>query len=113
MPLLSKMRLTASALAEGWTKLTVSWAPTLKLFQFSAACWLDCRMVVLLPCWLMLAVPATTCPPVGAASAGPPSASAVMAAAAAASLRRLPLPHPRDVSATATQAFRTWLQTRR
>ena len=107
------MRLTASADDEGWTKLTVSLLPTLKLAQFSDACWLVCWTVVVAPDCVMVAVPATTCPPVGPAQAGPPSASAAMAAAAAASLRRPPLPRPREVSATATQAFRTWLQTSR
>ncbi len=51
------MRLTAIALAEGCTKLTLSCAPTLKLFQFREAFWLDWVMVVVAPFWEMLAAP--------------------------------------------------------
>ena len=54
------MRLTASACDEGWTKLTVSLLPTLKLAQFSDACWLVCWIVVVAPDWVIVAVPATT-----------------------------------------------------
>ena len=61
-------RFSVVALALGWTKLTVSAEPTLKLCQFTAASWLAWFTVVrVLLVWLMLACPATTCPPCGRA----------------------------------------------
>src|SRR4051812_44981266 len=63
------MRLTAIALAEGCTKLTLSCAPTLKLFQVSEAFWLDWVMVVLAPLWEMAAEPEVTWPSTGPACA--------------------------------------------
>ena len=42
LDLLDETPVTASALADGCTKLTVSLLPTLKLAQFSEACWLVC-----------------------------------------------------------------------
>src|SRR5450830_2106451 len=98
------MRLTAIALAVGCTKFTVSCGAILKPFQVSDRFWLDCVMVVVAPDCEMLPAPDATCPPTGAACASdaPPSANA---AAIAISLRRDPLPLPRVVSATATQAF--------
>ncbi len=111
------MRLTATLLAEGCTKSTVSCAPILKVFQFSERFWLPCLMVVVEPAWLIVPLPDTTCPPVGPASAnGEIKVTAVRDSAAAASLRRAllpPLPRPRVVSATATQLLVTRLQTRR
>ncbi|MOA16197.1 hypothetical protein D3C78_1363960 [compost metagenome] len=65
-------RLSATALALGWTKRTASPAPMLKLCQLIAAFWLPCTMVVLPAAEEMLAEPAVTTPPVGSASAAPP-----------------------------------------
>ncbi len=117
LPLVSKMRLTAIAEADGCTKSTVSCGAMLKVFQSSDKFWLPCLMVVVLPDWLMVPVPDTTCPPVGPARAnGEMKVTAVSDKAAAASLRRAllpPLPRPRVISATATQEFVTRLHTRR
>ena len=110
LPLVSKMRFTAIAPAVGCTKLTVSCAPMLKLFQFNARFWLDCVIVVVAPDVAMLPTPDASCPPAGAASAAP---AALMASATDASFRLALLPRPRDFSATATHAFNTWLQMRR
>ena len=72
-PCVSRMRFTARAVDDGCTKLTVSPLPTLKLCHWSLASWLVWLMVVVLwpvlPVWLMVASPLTTCPPVGAAKA--------------------------------------------
>ena len=67
--LVSKMRLTAIAAAEGWTKLTIWLAAILKLFQFSDRFWLFCWIVVVVPVWAMLPDPAVTTPPLGLACA--------------------------------------------
>ena len=61
------MRLSATALALGWMKLTVAAAPILKLCQLRATRWLACCTVSTLAVWLMAALPATTLPPVGRA----------------------------------------------
>src|SRR5512135_2897773 len=103
------MRLTAMALAEGCTKFTVSCAVVLKLCQLRERFWLDWLMVVVLPDWLMLPLPAVTCPPVGAASA----AGTMRTSANAPAIRLHPepdLPRPLAFSATAIHAFSTWLQ---
>ena len=109
LPLVSTMRFTAIALAEGCTKFTVSCLAMLKLCQLSDRFWLDCVMVVVWADCTILPAPETTCPPTGAACAK----LAVSDRAAATSLRLEPLPRPRADSATATQAFETWFQTMR
>ena len=63
------MRLTASELAFGWTKFTVSCEPTSKLCQPRERFWLFCWMVVILPDWMICPAPAVTWPPLGAAKA--------------------------------------------
>ena len=109
---MSKIRFTAIAVADGWRKLTVSCAATLKLCQLSERFWLAWVMLVLAPDCTMLPVPATTCPPEGAAIVWAENI-VLSERAAAMSLRLEFLPRPLAVSATATQAFCTWLQTSR
>ena len=58
-------RFKATALLLGCTKLTEFPAPMLKLCQFSTAFWLAWLIVVLPLPLTMLALPATTTPPVG------------------------------------------------
>ena len=103
LPWVSKMRFTASALAEGWTKLTVSDLATLKLCQLMDSLSLVWLMVVVAPPELMLPLPPTTSPPWGAASA-PKLRAAKLARTAA--LRRgvaVLLPRPCASSEATTQ----------
>src|SRR5580704_815575 len=65
LPLAPEIRFTATAIAEGCTKSTVACEPRLKLSQSIATSALDWRMSVVLPTWLMLALPETTFPPSG------------------------------------------------
>src|SRR5580692_4314314 len=65
LPLLLEMRLTATADADGCRKSTVACEPMLKLSQSIATSALDCLMSVVLPTWVMLALPDTTFPPSG------------------------------------------------
>src|SRR3984957_14612278 len=65
LPLVLEMRLTATADAEGCRKSTLACEPMLKLSQSIATSALDCRMSVVLPTWVMLALPDTTFPPSG------------------------------------------------
>ena len=65
VPLVSKMRLTATDVLEGCTKLTVSCARILKLCQSSDNCWLDCVTVVVASDCVMAPVPEDISPPVG------------------------------------------------
>ena len=91
------------ALAEGWTKLTVSPLLVLNDCQFNDRFWLACVTVVVAPFWLMVPLPAVTWPPVGPAMAECEAASNTLA------MRRrladLPLPLAR--SWTATQVWWT------
>jgi hypothetical protein len=97
----SSTRLRVTALAEGWTKLTWAWAPTLKLFQFSTARLLDWLMLRLLPLWPMLAVPATTLPPWG-------SWVAEMAALCAQACAQLALNQTKAQPMACAQGLRAW-----
>ena len=63
-------RLSVMELALGWLKRTDSLLPTENLAQSMAALLLVWLMVVALPAWLMVALPAVTWPPVGPASPG-------------------------------------------
>jgi len=110
-------RLSAMALLLGCTKLTLSWAPILKLVQLIARFWLPWVTVVALPFWLllMLPLPALTLPPVGPAHAALPAPMRLVATAAAMArrvLRPLDLPRPRVVSGTAWQHWAASFQTR-
>ena len=122
----SSTRLRVTEVLLGWTKSTRALAPTLKVCQSSAPCWVAWVTVMVAPCWPIVTAPPTTWPPVGncvvdggVAGAGGAAACAMPAAAApansaASSLPRpLCLPRPRVFSATATQAPRVSLQTKR
>jgi len=129
---------TATADAEGCRKSTVSCEPMLKLSQSIATSALDCLMSVVLPTWVMRALPdttshrggwlvalkvvgphrgaahgAATCAAAGRRGASGASASEI---AAATKLRlaieraRPDFPRPLAVSATGTQALRISLQ---
>ena len=111
MPLVSRMRLTAIAAADGCRKSTVSCGATLKLFQLSDRWWLDCRMVVVAPDCVMLPVPETSDAPTGAA--WPVAAYNGSDSDSATSLRIDALPRPLADSATAIQVFSSSLQIRR
>ena len=100
------MRLTASELVEGWKKLTLSALATLKLCQVSDSLSLAWLMVVVAPLALILPLPDTMYPPVGAACAyglNRNSEASVTLSAAAVTLPDC-LPRPRVVSDTAIQA---------
>jgi hypothetical protein len=60
-------RFSVTALAFGWSNVTVCALPTLKLVQLTAARALDWVMVVVVGAVVMLAAPATTWPPSGRA----------------------------------------------
>ena len=141
LPLLPEMRLTATAEADGCRKSTVSCEPMLKLSQSIVTFVLDCFTSVVLPTWVMLALPDTTFPPSGwlvaFKSVGPHTGAAHGAAACAggwaacasgaraseiavATKLRLAVerarpdfPRPLAVSATGTRALLTWFQIRR
>ena len=104
------MRLTASALVEGWKKLTLSALATLKLCQVSDSLSLAWLMVVVLwpalPLVLILPLPDTMCPPVGAACAYGLNRNRKASVKLSAAAVKLPdcLPRPRVVSDTAIQA---------
>ncbi len=106
------MRLTATALVEGWTNLTDSALLVLNDCQFTERFWLPWVMVVVAPAWLMLPLPAVISPPCGPACA---SGVATLATAITPrdSLRRLFLPGPRVSSDTAIKAWCAGLQIRR
>ena len=62
-------RFSATLLAEGWLNVTVLPAPIEKLCQLAAILAVAWLMVMLLPLWLMVALPPTTVPPVGSVCA--------------------------------------------
>src|SRR5450830_33691 len=103
-----------SAIAEllGWTKLTVSLAPILKLFQLTARFWVDWLTFKVLPAWPMVAWPAVTWPPVGSALACSENRDRAAATMVEAATRLRPLPLALAVSGATTQAFCAWFQTR-
>ena len=103
LPWVSKMRLTANALADGWTKLTVSLLATLKLCQLMESLSLAWLIVVVLPFALMLPLPPTSCPPWGAAPAPSLRLSKPATSAALSSGVALLLPRPRASSEATTQ----------
>jgi hypothetical protein len=137
LPLVLEMRLTATADAEGCRKSTFSCEPMLKLSQSIATSALDCLMSVVLPTWVMLALPDTTFPPSGwlvalkvvgphtgaahgavACAGGGAACASGASASEIAAARRLRLafdrarpdfPRPLAVSATGTQVLRTSL----
>jgi len=55
--LVSVMRFTAMAVAEGWTKFTVSCAVVLNDCQVRARFWLAWLTVVVVPAWAMVPAP--------------------------------------------------------
>ena len=61
-------------------KRTASLTPIPKRCQLITARSVDWLIVVLVPAWLMVAWPATTCPPVGAPHAPPENASITLSA---------------------------------
>ena len=71
-------RLRVQLCAFGWLNCTVWLAPTLKLFQSTAARPVDWLMVVVVAVCAILAAPATTRPPVGAAFGATPCAAATI-----------------------------------
>ncbi len=93
-------RFSAIAVLFGWRKFTCAAAPTSKLCQLIAARWLVWVMVVSAGACAMLALPATTAPPVGVvpgASWAWPRAGSRAADSAVeqnSAARRLPLPSP-------------------
>ena len=60
-------RFSTTELEDGWSNCTVCWLPTLKLCQLMAARWLVWSMVVVAGDCEIVALPATTLPPVGRA----------------------------------------------
>ncbi|KLN54528.1 hypothetical protein VPARA_44500 [Variovorax paradoxus] len=82
-----------------------------KLAQLMARFWLPCVMVVVLPLWLMLPLPALTLPPLGPAHA--PLASSAAQSATTAAPRPDDLPRPLAVSGAGTKRAAASLQTRR
>ena len=108
-------RLSATALAPGWTKFTVLPLPTEKPCQSIASLFEAWLMVMALPLWLMLPLPATMLPPVGrvpAAQLWPAPANARVATTSN-GFADLLLPRPRAHSATACQAPTAEFQTTR
>ena len=69
-------RLSATALAPGWTKFTVLPLPTEKPCQSIASLFEAWLMVMALPLWLMLPLPATMLPPRREGACRPALASA-------------------------------------
>ena len=67
----SSTRLSVTAEAFGWRKLTTPWAPILKVSQLIDARWVVCVMSNAEALTLISAWPATTLPPVGNSTAAP------------------------------------------
>ncbi len=114
-------RLSATAEAPGWTKLTCASLPMSKPCQLMITFWLDWVTSIRAPLVAMLALPTSTLPPVGKAS-GDSSAAArcganpsTTATLASPVRTRAPdfLPPERASSDATTQALRRRFQTRR
>ena len=105
--MVSNIRLTAIASAEGWTKFTVSCDAMLKLCQLSDSWLVAWLMVVVAPELLMLPAPDVICPPIGAARVRTEVRAKTAATSARidalATLEAL-LPRPLAISETTVQA---------
>ncbi len=127
LALVSSTRLSVTDDVPGCAKSMRAWLPRSKVCQSIAARCVDCETVSVAPLCLSVAWPATTWPPVGscvgaggaplAANAWPCSPATATPSARSAARRALrrapPLPWPRAISATATQAPRAAFQTMR
>ena len=96
-------RLSAMALALGWTKRTAAPAPTSKVFQLVTRRCVACVMVIWAPLCAIEAEPAAMAAPVGSACAmAAPPANSSDAATSAPATPEARLPRPAMCSATAT-----------